>query len=82
MNPCPCGCFPNANCTCTPLQIQAYQNRISRPFLDRIDLCVEASQVKYEHLSDEQKGEVQKKYEKEFAGSERCKEYDIRKQEI
>lgn len=57
MNPCPCGCFPNANCTCTPLQIQAYQNRISRPFLDRIDLCVEASQVKYEHLSDEQKGE-------------------------
>ena len=32
MNPCPCGCFPNANCTCTPLQIQAYQNRISRPF--------------------------------------------------
>ena len=57
MNPCPCGCFPNANCTCTPLQIQAYQNRISRAFLDRIDLCVEASQVRYEHLSDEQKGE-------------------------
>ena len=25
---------------------------------------MEASQVKYEHLSDEQKGEVQKKYEK------------------
>ena len=64
MNPCPCGCFPNANCTCTPLQIQAYQNRISRPFLDRIDLCVEASQVKYEHLSDEQKGESSKEIRK------------------
>ena len=64
MNPCPGGCFPNANCTCTPLQIQAYQNRISRPFLDRIDLCVEASQVKYEHLSDEQKGESSKEIRK------------------
>ena len=52
------------------------------PFLDRIDLCVEASQVKYEHLSDEQKGESSKEIRKEFAGSERCKEYDIRKQEI
>ena len=64
MNPCPRGCFPNAKCTCTPLQIQAYQNRISRPFLDRIDLCVEASQVKYEHLSDEQKGESSKEIRK------------------
>ncbi|MFR2371082.1 MAG: hypothetical protein ACLS8T_25885 [Anaerobutyricum sp.] len=51
------------------MQIQAYQNRIKCPS-GQIDLCVEASQVKYEHLSDEQKGESSKKYEKEFAGSE------------
>ena len=47
MNPCPCGCYPNLEkCTCTPAQIQNYLGRISRPFLDRIDLCVEAPRVK------------------------------------
>lgn len=58
MNPCPCGCFPDRRkCTCSPAQIQSYLNKISRPFLDRIDLCVEASRVEYEHLRDERKGE-------------------------
>lgn len=58
MNPCPCGCYPDRKkCTCTPAQIHMYLSRISRPFLDRIDLCVEAPRVKYEHLTDERKGE-------------------------
>lgn len=82
MNPCPCGCFPDAKCTCTPLQIQAYQNRISRPFLDRIDLCVEASRVKYEHLSDDRKGESSEEIRKRICRvrkiqRERYKETDI-----
>ena len=34
-----------------------YLSRISRPFLDRIDLCVEAPRVEYRHLADERKGE-------------------------
>lgn len=51
MNPCPCGCYPDMNrCTCTPYQIQNYLGKVSQPFLDRIDLCVEASKVKYEEL--------------------------------
>ena len=46
MNPCPCGCYPDMQkCTCSPAQIQMYLNKISRPFLDRIDLCVEAEAV-------------------------------------
>lgn len=58
MNPCPCGCYPDKEkCTCTPAQIHMYLSRVSRPFLDRIDLCVEAPRVKYEHLTDERKGE-------------------------
>lgn len=52
MNPCPCGCYPDLErCTCTPAQIQAYVSRISQPFLDRIDLCAEASRVRYEDLT-------------------------------
>lgn len=51
MNPCPCGCYPDMNrCTCTPYQIQNYLGKVSQPFLDRIDICVEASKVKYEEL--------------------------------
>lgn len=58
MNPCPCGCFPDMKrCTCTPAQLQMYLSRISRPFLDRIDLCVEAPRVEYKDLTDERKGE-------------------------
>lgn len=58
MNPCPCGCYPDPEkCTCTPAQIRAYLNRISRPFLDRIDLCVEAARVNYKDLADEKNEE-------------------------
>ena len=42
MNPCNCGYYPNRNkCTCTPAMIRRHLQKISRPLLDRIDLCVE-----------------------------------------
>lgn len=43
MNPCPCG-YANSKrqeCRCTPDQIARYQNKISGPLLDRIDLHVQ-----------------------------------------
>jgi len=51
MNPCPCGGYPDYNkCTCTPFQIQQYLSKVSQPFLDRMDICVEAPKVPYEVL--------------------------------
>lgn len=51
MNPCPCGYFPDRNkCQCTPYEIKKYLGRISGPMLDRIDLCVEALPLEYQHL--------------------------------
>jgi magnesium chelatase family protein len=43
MNPCPCGYLGHAvrACTCTPTAITRYQEKISGPLLDRIDLRVE-----------------------------------------
>lgn len=40
MNPCPCGYHgaKNRYCTCSPKEIQKYQNRISGPLLDRFDI--------------------------------------------
>jgi magnesium chelatase family protein len=42
MNPCPCGWLghPSSKCRCTPDAVQRYQDRISGPLLDRIDIQV------------------------------------------
>ncbi|MDO4614078.1 MAG: YifB family Mg chelatase-like AAA ATPase [Lachnospiraceae bacterium] len=51
MNPCPCGHYPDMNrCTCSSREISRYMHRISRPLLDRIDLCVDAPAVSYAEL--------------------------------
>lgn len=46
MNPCPCGHYGNADrCRCSPLEVRRYLNKLSGPFLDRIDLHVEVPPV-------------------------------------
>ena len=53
MNPCPCGNYPDLNrCTCTTPQIRSYLGKLSQPFLDRIDICVEVPKVHYSDLAD------------------------------
>ena len=52
MNPCNCGYYPNMQkCRCTPGSIKRYLERISQPFLDRMDLCVEAVPLSYQELN-------------------------------
>jgi magnesium chelatase family protein len=60
MNPCPCGNHgnPNAECTCTPMQIQKYMAKISGPLLDRIDIHIEVPAVKVAELSQKKPGEL------------------------
>ena len=47
MNPCPCGHLGNAAMSCSraPRCAEAYQNKISGPLLDRIDLHVDVDAV-------------------------------------
>lgn len=60
MNPCPCGFFghPTKKCTCSPMAVSKYLNRISGPMLDRLDIHVEVPPVKYEELQGEGKEET------------------------
>ena len=53
MNPCPCGYLhdPAHHCTCTDSMIRNYNQRISGPMLDRIDIHVDVPRVDYEKLS-------------------------------
>lgn len=42
MNPCPCGFYgdPVRVCTCSPHTVSRYQQKVSGPFLDRMDLVL------------------------------------------
>lgn len=76
MNPCPCGNYPDFNkCTCTPFQIQQYLGKISQPFLDRIDICVETPKIRYEALTGERRQESSAKIRDRV-----CKARDIQKE--
>ena len=59
MNPCPCGYFGSREkeCTCTPSQIAKYMSKISGPLLDRIDIHIEVTPVKYKDLETNVKEE-------------------------
>jgi magnesium chelatase family protein len=50
---CPCGYFnhPEKECSCSPIMVQRYLNKISGPLLDRIDLHVEVTPVAFSELS-------------------------------
>lgn len=52
MNPCPCGFYGSQEkeCRCSRQSIQKYIGKISGPLLDRIDIQVEVTAVKYEEL--------------------------------
>lgn len=47
MNPCPCGYLGSKDyyCTCTPKQINAYNNRVSGPIKDRMDILLKLKVV-------------------------------------
>lgn len=66
-NPCPCGYYPLKKCRCTHKQIARYQNKISGPILDRMDLFVRCEEVGYDVLTspanEESSSVIQKRVE-------------------
>lgn len=50
-NPCPCGYYGSErSCSCSPLELQRYQKRLSGPILDRIDIHVTVDSVEHKNL--------------------------------
>src|SRR5690606_29889160 len=54
MNPCPCGYafHQDSRCQCSPDSIKRYQNRISGPLLDRIDLHIDVPPLQAHELQN------------------------------
>ncbi len=58
MNPCRCGYYPDRErCQCLPGEISQYLHRISRPLLDRIDICAETARIDYKELTGQWENE-------------------------
>lgn len=55
MNPCPCGFLgdPQKRCGCTPDQIARYNQKISGPLLDRIDLHLNVPRLSHRELTNQ-----------------------------
>lgn len=53
MNPCPCGFYnhPVKDCVCPPGAVQKYLNKISGPLLDRMDIHLEITPVRFEDMN-------------------------------
>ena len=59
LNPCPCGYLGDTknSCTCTPIQIQRYESKLSGPLQDRIDMHLEVPALLYKEMSGSHSGE-------------------------
>lgn len=66
MNPCPCGYYGSKEkrCTCSESQISKYMSKISGPLLDRIDIQIGVSPVKYDKLNSTSECETSKTIKK------------------
>ena len=54
MNPCKCGWYghPAGRCTCSESGVKRYNEKLSGPLLDRVDMYVETSSLEYEKLRE------------------------------
>jgi magnesium chelatase family protein len=63
MNPCPCGYLGHTNnkCRCTPDIVARYQDKISGPLLDRIDMQIQVGALPHDDLLKQGDGEPSSK---------------------
>lgn len=67
MNPCPAGCNSLQSCSCSVEQLNRYKNKLSAPFLDRIDIQIELPKLdqklllNHEHVIEESSKAIKKR---------------------
>lgn len=93
-NPCPCGYYPDrSRCHCSEREIRRYQNKISGPIRDRIDVNVNAQMVNMGQLNNKKGSlssaklrgmvmQARKKQEERFKGTYLRFNSDISSREI
>ncbi len=82
MNPCPCGYGKYNGCSCTDRDIVNYNNKISGPIVDRIDMWVSVSKIEYDKLSNNKISENSKSIRKRVEKSRKIQEIRFKKFKI
>jgi magnesium chelatase family protein len=69
--PCPCGYLGHdvRECSCTPLQVHKYRAKVSGPIMDRIDLHLQLSPIKFKDWEALPKGETSETVAKRVAAA-------------
>lgn len=59
LNPCPCGFYGSdiKQCSCSDYERKKYISKLSGPLLDRIDIFVFVTSLKYKDIKEDRKGE-------------------------
>lgn len=84
MNPCPCGYLGSREkeCSCSEQSISRYIGKISGPLLDRIDIQIEVSQVKYQNLENNAKIETSQEVKKRVNDARKIQQDRYKKEKI
>lgn len=83
LNPCSCGYYPDRNkCSCSLPMVKRYLGKISKPLLDRFDICIEAVHIDYKELLNKKTNETsvdirERIYKARNVQMERYKQSDI-----
>lgn len=82
MNPCPCGYVGDASgrCRCTKEQIYRYQDRLSGPLLDRIDLHIQVPPVSKALFHSEEVRETSEVVRHRVVASRECQWHRAKKE--
>lgn len=74
MNPCPCGHLGDHlhGCTCTPTQVKRYNDKLSGPLLDRIDIHLEVPAVPFKEMTHGPEGETSATIRKRVIAARAC----------
>lgn len=84
MNPCSCGYYPDRNkCNCSLPMVRRYLGKISKPLLDRFDICIETMHIDYKELQaktrEESSSDIRNRiYKARKIQTDRYKNYNIR----
>ena len=83
MNPCKCGFFPDrSRCSCRELDVARYLGKISKPLLDRIDICVDAPLLCYDELTRKGNNESSARIRSRVMAAQERQRYRFRDREI
>lgn len=76
LNPCPCGNFGSNKriCNCSEYDRRRYINKLSSPFLDRIDIFTWANSLNYSDIKNKNRGEKSKLIKKRVENARKIQE--------